>query len=125
MLSKKFIAKTRRFRDFIVTFQWVNDEPSMCILRAFNGRKSAYVIGLSSAYKYTDDAYLVRQSIIAAGVFGMHGEKSAVKSIADCIIENLDDLVKMKPEPDEAVVEREGPKMIPEWDGVNRILTLH
>jgi hypothetical protein len=125
MLSKHFIAKTRRIHGFIVTYQWVNEEPCMCILRAFNGRNSSFVIALSAAYKYTDDSYLVMQAMMAAGHFGMHGEKSSAKIIADIILEGLDDLVRMAPEPEDAVIEREGKKLKPEFDARTNTVSLH
>jgi hypothetical protein len=125
MLSRQFIAKTRRLKGFIVSFQWVNGEPAMCLLRQFMGAKSAFVICLSAAYKYTDVAFLVPQSARIAAHFGMKGERQAAKNIADVIVDCLEDLVKMKPEPMEAEIERLGRDPIPEWDGKNRILTLH
>lgn len=125
MLSREFIANTRRMKGFIISFQWVNGEPAMCILRHFSGTKSAFVICLSSAWKYADIAYLVSQSMQAAIHFGMAGEKFAARNIADIILENLGDLVKMKPEPVAAEVERNGPAPMPEYDAARHLITLH
>src|SRR5258706_11990057 len=75
MLSRQFIAKTRRLKGFIVSFQWVNGEPAMCLLRQFMGTKSAFVICLSAAYKYAEIAFLVPQSARIAAHFGMKGER--------------------------------------------------
>lgn len=125
MLSRQFIAKTRRLKGFIVSFQWVNGEPAMCLLRQFMGTKSAFVICLSSAYKYADMDFLVPQSARIADHFGMKGERQAAYNIADVILECLEDLVKMKPEPVEAEIERLGPKATAEFDEKRRVITLH
>lgn len=125
MLSREFIAKTRRMKGFIISFQWVNGEPAMCILRQFIGTKAAFVICLSAAYKYAEMAYLVSQSMQAAIHFGMAGERHAARNIADIILECMEDLVKMKPEPVAAEIERNGPAMMPEYDAARRLITLH
>lgn len=125
MLSREFISKTRRMKGFIISFQWVNGEPAMCILRQFSGVKNAFVICLSAAWKYTDIAYLVSQSTQAAIHFGMAGERHAARNIADIILENLEDLVKMKPEPVAAEIERNGPTPMPEYDAARHLITLH
>lgn len=116
MLSKNFVAHTRRVGDFIITFQWVEGEPAMCILRASMGRKSAFVVCLSAAWQYREPAYLIKQSMTAAKVLGMEMNKSAVHKIADTILDNLDALVRLAPEPEEAEIEREGKKPIVEFD---------
>lgn len=125
MLSRQFIAKTRHLKGFIISFQWVNGEPAMCLLRQFLGTKSAFVICLSAAYKYADIAFLVPQCARIAAHFGMKGERQAAKNIADVILECLEDLVKMKPEPVEAEIERLGPKATAEFDEKRRVITLH
>lgn len=125
MLSRTFIAKTRKMKGFTIAFQWVNDEPAMCILRDAHGKKSAWVICLSSAYKYADIQYLVVASAKAAEHFGMHGERHAARNIADIILECLEDLVKMKPEPKEAEAARKGPELRPEFDKRNNMIILH
>ena len=125
MLSRTFIAKTRRMKGFIISFQWVNEEPAMCIMREFAGTKFAFVICLSSAYKYTDIAYLVHQSAQAADRFGMHGEKHAARNIADIILECLEDLVKMAPEPEAALIERVGAPLQHDFDPRTNTIRLH
>lgn len=128
MLSKNFIANTRKFRDLVITFQWVNEEPAMCILRKTDsGRKSAFVICLSSAYKYRDDQYLVAQSVRAAEVLGSPRDKALARNVCDAIMNSIDELVMMKPEPTAAEKERLGAlaDTVAEFDEKNRIITLH
>lgn len=125
MLSNQFIAKTRRMKGFIITFQWVNGEPSMCLLREFNGRKSAWVIPLSMAFKYADLSYLIPISHLIANHFGMHGERQAARNIADVILEHIEDLVKSRPEPKEATIARLGPMIKPEFNERTRTVVLH
>jgi|SRR5882672_2332623 len=125
MLSRKFIAKTRQLKGFIVSFQWVNGEPAMCLLRQHLGTKSAFVICLSAAWKYAEIPFLVAQSARIADHFGMHNERQAAKNIADVILECLEDLVKMAPEPSEAELERLGAPLQAEFDHGKRLITLH
>jgi len=125
MLTRDFIANTRAFKDLVISFQWVNEEPAMCILRRHAEKRNAWVICLSSAYKYDDDKYLVQQSVLATKVLGSPGDKALARNFCDAVMNNIDELVKMKPEPKESEIAREGPRLTPEWDGVNRVITLH
>lgn len=125
-LSKHFIANTRRFKDLIIAFQWVNEEPAMCILRKTDtGRKVAFVICLSSAWQYADDAYLVQQSVRATSVLGSPGDKSLARNFCDAVMNNIDELVKMKPEPKDAEIERLGKPLTPEFVQGSNTIVLH
>lgn len=87
--------------DIVISFQYVNGEESMVL---FPMRKKegggAYVVGLSSAWKYTDMQYLVQQAAIAAEIMKMGTEKFTVHRVCDAIIDGLEELVRMKPEPE-------------------------
>jgi hypothetical protein len=95
---------TRKKGDLMISFQHVNGEEAM-VLYPVNKRLGAggYVICLSAAYKYVEPAYLAAASYKAASVMGFNPdmERSIVHRIADAILENLEDLVRMKPEPKE------------------------
>lgn len=94
---------TRTVGDIIVSRQYVNGEPALVLWpKRPTARAGAFVICLSAAFKYDDDAYLVQQSLKAAEVMGMFPTKQTVYRIADAINSSLDDLVSMKPEPEEA-----------------------
>lgn len=125
MLHRDLVGKQRTKYGLIVNYQWVKGEPALCLMRKRFDNNSAYVICLSSAYKYAEVNYLMGASMQAAAQLGMHGERYAARNIADIILEGLEDLVKMKPEPIEMELLREGKRPETEWDGVNRILTLH
>lgn len=87
------------FGDIAVTLDWVNDEPAMLITPKAVSIKGAYVICLSSAYKYTDDKYLVQQSSECANHIGMDGNsKFTIHRIADAIMSTLQEMVEMPPE---------------------------
>ena len=71
-----------------------------------------FAICLSVAHKYLDDYlddnYLVFQAMAAAQQIGYHpSDKSVVSKIADLILYGLDELVRMPPEPQAAVAQRE------------------
>lgn len=85
--------------DFVVSYQWVNDEPAMIIWPKIKRTltNGAFVLALSSAYKYDDPQYLIVQSIEAVKYLGFEPLKSTVHKMADIIIEGLPDLVMMPP----------------------------
>lgn len=100
--------KIRQHGDIGVSFQWVNEEPAMIL---FPARKSlpgagAFVVGLSSAWKYADSKsgapteYLVRMAVNAAVQLGFsRTDTFAARKIAEVIVDSLPDLVAMPPEP--------------------------
>lgn len=91
--------KARAKGDIVTAFHHVNEEPAMVIFpRRQRVGGGAFVVCLSSAYKYREDDYLIRMAFVAANTMGMHPDKSTVRRIADSIVEGLDDLVKMPPE---------------------------
>jgi hypothetical protein len=87
--------------DIVSSYQWVNEEPAMilwpAIRRTIGG--GAYVICLSSAFKYTDQKYLIQQAVIAARQIGMDETSFTIRRIADVILDGLGDLLAMPPTP--------------------------
>lgn len=93
---------TRTVGDIIVSRQYVNSEPALVLWpKRPTARAGAFVICLSAAFKYAEDDYLIEQSMKAAEVMGMFPTKQTVYRIADAINSSLDDLVAMKPEPED------------------------
>jgi hypothetical protein len=88
--------KQRITGDIVSSYQWVNGEPAMILwpkVPKLGG--GAYVICLSSAFKYADINYLVVQAAIAAQFMGMDTSSFTTRRIADVILDGLEDLVRM------------------------------
>jgi hypothetical protein len=93
--------KIRTIGDIVCAFQWVNEEPAMVLFPKVKRTMTngAFVLCLSSAYKYTNVRYLIAQAFAAAKQLGFDDSKFAAHQIADIIIEGLPDLVEMPPMP--------------------------
>ena len=68
------------------------------------GRRSASIICLSSAYRYVGSngyptEHLVKQSLFAADLLGLGGSRSSARRITDVILDNMDELLIMPPRP--------------------------
>jgi len=87
------MASVKRF------YQHINEEPAMILARKRFNNGAAFVVGLSSAYKYTDDAYLMEMAMKCADTLGLVPYvKSELVKICDTILDGLDDLVAFPPE---------------------------
>ncbi len=92
--------KVQQVGDIVRAYHWVNGEPAMVLYPALARLNAgAYVICLSSAFKYDDMGYLVRQAAIAARVMGMDETKFTIHRIGTAIHDGLLDLIKQPPEP--------------------------
>ena len=92
--------KMQQIGDIVRAFHWVNEEPAMVLFPArARLNAGAYVVCLSSAFKYDDIPYLVKQAAIAARVMGMDETKYTINRIGTAIHDGLLDLIKMPPEP--------------------------
>lgn len=93
--------KVQQVGDIVRAFHWVNDEPAMVIYPAKQRtvEAGAYILCLSSAFKYDDIRYLIQQAAIAAKVIGMDQTKHTIHRIGTAIHDGLLDLIKMPPEP--------------------------
>ena len=106
VLGGEFARSVRRRGELVMAFQYVNTEPAMVIWSGTR-QTGAFAICLSVAHKYLDD-YLVFQAMAAAQQIGYHpSDKTVVSKIADLIVDGLDELVRMPPEPQAAVAQRE------------------
>jgi len=85
--------------DFVVSYQWINDEPAMIIWPKIKRvlTQGAFVLGLSHAYLYNEPQYLIMKSFEVAKFLGFDDSKFAAHQIADLIIEGLPDLIDMPP----------------------------
>lgn len=97
------------------SFQYVNGEPALCLFPLRKKMNSgAYIVPLSVAHQYTDDAYVVEASSRAAMVMGLDVDRHTTYNIACIFNDSLDELVHMPPEPRkivevaEAVIHRNG-----------------
>lgn len=93
--------------DIVISFQWVNGEPAMCLYpknpRTLN--PGAFVLSLDVAFKYADSRsgsptpYCIEQAARAAQVMGFFPDKFIVTRIVDAIMEGLLELIEMPPQP--------------------------
>lgn len=101
--------KVRRVKEFVVAYHWIGmhgeREPTMCI---WPQRKPLgcvpFCIPLSTAYQYANrDGYPTPQLVEACArglvVMGMAQTRQSVHGLADVILDGIEDLVKMPPEP--------------------------
>lgn len=99
--------KVKRKGDIVVAFHWVNGEPAMVLFPARPNtalKPTACIIALSAAFKYArSDGYPTKYTVEQAGKFallmGMYNDRFTVHRIADVILENIEDLLDMPPEP--------------------------
>lgn len=102
--------KVRVFRDIGVAYHWINEEPSMCLFPAqakSSPNRGAFVIPLSAACDYVDsNGYptidAMERAAIAAQVMCLDTTKGTLVNIVDAIMDGIEDLIVMPPEPDEA-----------------------
>jgi hypothetical protein len=126
MLGGPKARGVRRHGDIVVGYQYVNDEPALVMWPARPGSQKcgAFVVCLSSAFKYVDDDYLVKQVFKACEVMGLFATKQQVYRIATAIQDNLDELVRMKPEQKEKPVSvGEGKLILPNGKTINFEMT--
>ena len=102
------IVKIRKFGDFEILYQYVDEEPALVVRahRFLSVPKRAYVITLESAWKYVDDVesphsghstYMVHASAKIEEMLGLGDNISTRYRIAEAIMDCLEDLVAMKP----------------------------
>jgi hypothetical protein len=93
-------------------------EPCLVIVPRY--RKSGFkpcCVALSAAYKYDSPQYLARASSIFLGMLGMEDCMSNANKVAELIHSHLGDLIRMRPNPTQAIVVADASVMI---DGVKR-----
>ena len=102
------IVKKRKFGDFEILFQYVDEEPALVIRahRFLAIRKRAWVITLESAWKYVDDVesphsghsqYMVYASAKIEEMLSLGDAIGTRYRIAEAIMDCIEDLIAMKP----------------------------
>ena len=111
---KDTIYKTKDFNEFVLRLQYVNTkhselsadyEPAIVIARPKRSQsRSAWIIMLSSAFKYVDDPkkgghsfYMQAASQQICHMLGLSETKMQAFKIAEAILESLEDLINMPP----------------------------
>jgi len=103
--------------DVFAALHWVQGEPSIVIAPKRGGMRLVgavpYVLPLSAAHELVregsngaevDVVVLVEKAATAAEVIGYKGDRYVAHTIADLLVECLDDLCDMPPEPEKGQV---------------------
>lgn len=102
------IVSSRKFGDFDILFQYVNEEPAMVIRahRFLHSRLRAWVVMQEAAWKYVDNvenpasghsAYMVHASAKISEMLGLSTDLQTRFRIAEAIQDCLEELINMKP----------------------------
>lgn len=102
------IVKTRKFGDFDILFQYVDEEPALVIRahRFLSVRLRAYVIMQEAAWKYVDNVsaphsghsqYMVAAAAQIEQMLSLGDDINTRFRIAEAIMDCLEDLINMKP----------------------------
>jgi hypothetical protein len=97
--------------DLVCVGTWVYNpdqqdyEPCLVIVPRY--RRSGFkpcVVALSAAWKYNEPQYLARAASIFLGMLGMEDCMSNAHKVAELIHSHLGDLIRMRPNPTQAIV---------------------
>jgi len=88
-------------RGIVVSFQYINGEPAMVLFPRHSLKAGAFIIPINVAWAYQENEHLVAKAAIAARVMGLGSDHATVYPVASVINNHLEELVKMKPEPEE------------------------
>lgn len=111
---KETIYQTRDYGEFVLRLQYVNTkpseisadyEPAIIVCRPKRSQsRCAWIIMLSSAYKYVDDPkkgghsyYMQAASLQICKMLGLSENRQQAFRIAEAILDNLEDLINMPP----------------------------
>ena len=111
---KSTIKHTRDYGEFVLRLQYVNTssnelssdyEPAIVVCRPKRSQsRCAWIIMLSSAFKYVDDPkkgghsyYMQAASQQICRMLGLSENKQQAFRIAEAILDNLEDLINMPP----------------------------
>lgn len=103
--------KVKTYPGFVLAFHWVNEDPAMVFFR--RGGNAVYVLPLDNCHEIVrpgtkgegvDGQALFHKATTAATVIG--GDLLLARQIADAILENIDALCDMPPEPDWLILKR-------------------
>jgi hypothetical protein len=109
--------KHHAYKQFVVYYEWFDydtdtigkGEPTIFIRRkyagALAGNRGSIAIQLPKAHLYADSVtggptpYLVAFAMGACKELGLEPSRQNIRQIADCIVDNLPDLLRMPPAP--------------------------
>ena len=111
---KQTIYKTRDYGEFVIRQQYVDTkdselssdyQPALVVCRAKRSQsRCAWIIMLSSAFKYVDDPkkgghsyYMQAATMQICKMLGLSENKMQAFRIAEAILGNLEDLINMPP----------------------------
>lgn len=103
-------------KDVVLSYQWVNGEPSMILYPKVKQslHTGAYAICLSACHQYVnsdgypDLDYMIPAAAKAAKVMGFEQSPYIIRNIIDAILDGIEDLIKMPPEPAGMTSEQHG-----------------
>lgn len=104
--------KVRSRGEIAVAFHWVNGEPAIVLFPTNRHMRMAgampYVLPLSSAHELVNPGtggegvntgVLIEKSMRATEVMGFGDDWPITRKVADALLDSIDDLIKMPPEP--------------------------
>lgn len=111
---KDTVYSTRDYGEFLLRLQYVNTnphdlgtdhEPAIVICRPKRTQsRAAWIIMLSSAFKYVDDpkkgghsSYMQAATLQICKMLGLSENRQQAFRIAEAILDNLEDLINMPP----------------------------
>ena len=113
VVGGKHAWRVHRKGDIVVAFHWINGEPAMVLFPARPNTlgAGAFCVALSAAFKYAESTgyptrYCIEQAAKAAKQMGMYTDRFTIHRIADAILEGIEDLLDMPPEPRAAELDR-------------------
>jgi hypothetical protein len=107
----------RRYKDFLIFFEWFDNttdtlgegEPTMFITRAnrfaLSGNRSAVAIPMAQGYLHADSKtggptpHLLMFCVGGCKELGLEPSRMNIRHLADAIVDNLPDLLRMPPAP--------------------------
>jgi hypothetical protein len=98
VLGGEHSFRMRVHGDIVECLQWVNDEPALVIWPKNRQNVPAFIVCMSSAFKYDDLHYLAAQARHVCGLWGFD-DRSHWYRLATVVHDALEDLVRMPPAP--------------------------
>lgn len=100
-LDPRKAHSARVYGDVLCILTWVNDERAIVLMPAKRRHGAPWwILCESAAYKYDEPEYLARAARKAAQVMGLDETTSTWFRIAEIIMNNLMDLIRMPSAPD-------------------------
>lgn len=91
----------RRIGDIMVSYQYLQGERAMALWPVYRSGVPAFIVCDSAAWQYDNPKYLAAQARTVANLWGEAPDSRRWFQIAQIIHDGLQDLVRLKPAPDE------------------------